>query len=69
MKNKTIYKSLQEYFKNTPKEEDFELVSIGEEAVKLAIPMIQDREEIKQETLKLKINYENRIRRSCQKVC
>ena len=23
MKNKTIYKSLQEYFKNTPKEEDF----------------------------------------------
>ena len=34
-----------------PIEEDFELVSIGEETVKLAIPMIQDREEIKQETL------------------
>ncbi len=34
-----------------PKEEDFELVSIGEETIKLAIPMIQDREEIKQETL------------------
>ena len=34
-----------------PLEEDFELVSIGEETVKLAIPMIQDREEIKQETL------------------
>ena len=58
MKNKTIYKSLQEYFKNTPKEEDFELVSIGEEAVKLVIPMTQDKEEIKQETLKLKRNYE-----------
>ena len=34
-----------------PLEEAFELVSIGEETVKLAIPMIQDREEIKQETL------------------
>ena len=35
-----------------PIEEDFELVSIGEETIKLAIPMIQDRKEIKQETLK-----------------
>lgn len=41
-----------------PKEEDFELVSIGEETIKLAIPMIQDKEDTKQETLKLKRNYE-----------
>lgn len=34
-----------------PKEEDFELVSIGEKTIKLAIPMMQDKEEIKQETL------------------
>lgn len=34
-----------------PKEEEFELVSIGERTIKLAIPMIQDKEEIKQETL------------------
>ena len=34
-----------------PKEEDFELLSIGEETIKLAIPMIQDKEEPKQETL------------------
>lgn len=34
-----------------PKEEDFELVSIGEETIKLAIPMIQDKEDTKQETL------------------
>ena len=52
MENKTIHESLQEYFKNTPKEEDFELVSIGEETIKLAIPMMQDKEESKQETLK-----------------
>lgn len=40
-----------------PKEEDFELVSIGEKTIKLAIPMIQDKEEVKQDTLKLKRNY------------
>lgn len=34
-----------------PKEEDFELVNIGEETIKLAIPMMQDKEENKQETL------------------
>ena len=34
-----------------PKEEDFELVSIGEETVKLTIQMMQDKEEIKQETI------------------
>ena len=34
-----------------PKEEEFELVSIGEETIKLAIPMMQDKEEIKQETV------------------
>lgn len=34
-----------------PKEEDFELVSICEETIKLAIPMIQDKEDTKQETL------------------
>ena len=31
-----------------PKEEDSELLSIGEKTIKLAIPMIQDKEEIKQ---------------------
>ena len=34
-----------------PKEEEFELVSIGEETIKLAIPMMQDKEDTKQETL------------------
>ena len=41
---------------NSGKNEDFELLSIGEKTIKLAIPMMQDKEESKQETLKLKRN-------------
>lgn len=43
--------SSHSYLLIIPKEEDFELVSIGEKTIELAIPMIQDKEEIKQETL------------------
>ena len=46
-----------------PKEEEFELVSIGEETVKLVIPMIQDKEEIKQETLEEAVKREYNARK------
>ena len=45
------YSFMKKYKIIIPKEEDFELVSIGEDTIKLVIPMIQDKEENKQETV------------------
>jgi hypothetical protein len=50
-KGMTLTPKTQCYCGYSPKEEEFELVSMGEETTKLAIPMIQDKEEPKQETL------------------
>ena len=50
-KGMTLTPKTQCYCGYSPKEEEFELVSIGEETIKLAIPMMQDKEEIKQETI------------------
>ena len=87
MENKTIYESLQEYLKNTPKEkviEDWnEFQHLDDEGITVKEFLENQKqtdekgrpltywgglEELRQETLKLKRNYENRIRRSCRKI-